>query len=65
MTRRYETILPPGASVTYHVWADILQGDLAGRDEAYVRRSGTFMTSTVLTIHSTGVTTLGGYATAT
>lgn len=24
--RRYETILPPGASVTYHVWADIYRG---------------------------------------
>ncbi|MRR19163.1 sulfatase-modifying factor protein [bacterium] len=24
--RRYETILPPGASVTYHVWADIFRG---------------------------------------
>ena len=24
--RRYETILPPGASVTYHLWADIFRG---------------------------------------
>jgi len=24
--RRYETILPPGASVTYHLWADIFNG---------------------------------------
>jgi formylglycine-generating enzyme required for sulfatase activity len=24
--RRYETILPPGASVTYHIWADIYRG---------------------------------------
>ncbi len=24
--RRYETILPPGASVTYHIWADIFRG---------------------------------------
>ena len=25
--RRYETILPPGASVTYHIYADIFRGD--------------------------------------
>lgn len=24
--KRYETILPPGASVTYHIWADIYRG---------------------------------------
>jgi len=24
--RRYETILPPGATVTYHIWADIYRG---------------------------------------
>jgi formylglycine-generating enzyme required for sulfatase activity len=25
--RRYETILPPGASVTYHIYADLFRGD--------------------------------------
>lgn len=24
--KRYQTILPPGASVTYHIWADIFRG---------------------------------------
>ena len=24
--RRYETILPPGATVTYHIWADLYRG---------------------------------------
>ncbi len=27
ITRRYETILPPGASVTYHIYADIFRGE--------------------------------------
>ncbi|MCK7533743.1 MAG: hypothetical protein MZV63_23305 [Marinilabiliales bacterium] len=26
ISKRYETILPPGASVTYHLWADIFRG---------------------------------------
>ena len=25
--RRYETILPPGATVTYHIWADLFRGE--------------------------------------